>query len=202
MSMKALVPLLSFVAVGCDRGELTLLPAHRASVAFDATVAPDQLAPSPRVDAGRQGPFGGNMQFECTLDDQCGGRRYSHCDVRIGRCVECLAQNHCPWPTVCDPFTERCALPCQSNSDCSMTAQTRCDPNRLVCVGCTSDDQCVAPTRFCEPWSGQCVECLGDNQCDPPWRFCSPNRNECVECQSDEHCPPGEFCGGGRCMVR
>jgi hypothetical protein len=103
---------------------------------------------------------------------------------------------------VCDLFTEHCAIPCQSDGDCSMTAQTRCDPNRNVCVGCTSNAQCVDLTRLCEPLSGQCVECLDDNQCDPPWPFCSPYRNECVECRGDEHCAPGEACADGRCFAR
>lgn len=204
MSTKALVPLLWLVAAGCDRGELVLLPAHRAATfGFDATApAPDHSSPDQSVprDAGRT-PFGSPMQFGCNADDQCGGRR-PYCDLRFHRCVECVDQVGCQWPTVCDLYTERCALPCQSNADCSMTAQTRCDPNRFVCVGCTSDQQCVDPTRFCEPFSGQCVECLNDDQCDPPWRFCSPNRNECVECQGDQHCPPGEVCAEGRCFAR
>jgi hypothetical protein len=204
VSTRALIPLLWFVAAGCDRGQLVLLPAQRAvTVGFDAAPpAPDQSAASPpRIDAGRP-PFGGPAPFECNADDQCGGRR-PFCELRFHRCVECVDQYGCQWPTVCDLFTERCALPCQANSDCSMTAQTRCDPNRHVCVGCTSNTQCVDPTRFCEPMSGQCVECLDDNDCAPPWRFCTLNRNECVECQNDQQCPPGEACGGGgRCFAR
>jgi hypothetical protein len=205
VSTRALVPLLWFVAAGCDRGELVLLPVHGgAAVELDAATAPDHSGPEqPQSDSGPPSPPTGGTQFECSHNDQCGGRR-PYCDTRIRRCVECLpGPNQCPWPTVCEPFAERCALPCQSDTDCSMTAQTRCDPNRHVCVGCTNDDQCAATGRFCELWSGQCVECLDDNQCDPPWRFCSPNRNECVECRSDDHCPPGEACGnGGRCFVR
>jgi hypothetical protein len=199
VSKKAFVPLLWVAAVGCDRGELVLLPVNgSAAVGFDAArAAPDQMAPQRQSDSGQPGPFVGPTQFECSTDDHCGGRR-PYCDPRTRRCVECTGPNQCPWPLVCDLFTERCALPCQSNYECSMTAQTRCDPNRHVCVGCTSNDQCFSPAGFCEPSSGQCVECLQDNHCQAPW-FCLENRNECVECVGDQNCPPGEFCNDGRC---
>lgn len=182
-------------APACDRAELDLLPAHARATVLDAAV-PDHGAPAPRIDGGRQVP----NPFVCTTDQQCGGRRFSHCDTRSGRCVECTTQSHCGPSTVCDLVAERCATPCQTSNDCSATAQTRCDPNRHVCVGCTSNDQCVAPTRFCDPTYGQCVECLDNYQCDG-W-FCSPFRNECVECLDNQHCPPGEVCGSGRCVTR
>src|ERR1051325_1594901 len=148
-----------FLAAACARAELDLLPAHAgANAVLDAGTS-DHSAPAPRGDAGRQYSSNGGTQFVCTADQQCGGRR-AHCDTHTGRCVECTMQAHCPLPTVCDLVTERCEIPCQIDADCSTTAQTRCDPNRHVCVGCTSSDQCVAPTRFCEPTFGQCVECL------------------------------------------
>jgi hypothetical protein len=189
---------LLLAAAACDRAELDLLPAHAAANAFDAALV-DHAAPAPRTDGGHSFPSGG-AQFVCTSDDQCGGRRFRRCDIRSGRCVECTMQSDCAPPTVCDVFTERCAIPCQTGDDCLTTAQTRCDPNRHVCVGCTSSDQCVSPTRFCEPTYGQCVECLDSRQCEP-W-FCSPFRNECVECLDNQHCPPGEACVGGQCTTR
>lgn len=190
-------------AVACERGELDVLPARAGANAGPdgATALPDQSVPPVRNDAASPPPFNGGTSFECNSNEQCGGRR-RRCDARIHRCVECLNTYDCQWPAVCDLFTERCALPCQTHADCSMTAQTRCDPNRFICVGCLNDDQCVSPTEFCERASGQCVECLRDDQCAPPWRFCSPSRNECVECRYDDDCGSGEVCGGGRCLIR
>jgi hypothetical protein len=194
---------------GCERGRLMLLPAQGAAAATTdaggtAPVSADAESHEPRAfdagsrtDAGRRLPFGGTT-FECSSMSQCGGRR-PYCDTRTRRCVECVQRFDCPSPTVCDTTAERCALPCQGDNDCSMTAQTRCDPNRHVCVECLSDQQCVAPLLYCEPTTGQCVECLGDNQCPPPWRFCSLYRNECVECRVDQDCSPGQSCGAGRC---
>lgn len=194
-------------AVGCDRGELDLLPPSGAALKGDGadlrsrTDAGHHADSGSRVDAGRRNQFlGGGTVYECNSDLQCGARR-SRCDQRTHRCVECLQTYECQPPTVCDTFTERCALPCQTSNDCSMSAQTRCDPNRHVCVGCTSDQQCVVPAPYCSPF-GQCVECRDNNDCPSPFRFCTTNRNECVECLGDQDCASDQFCGAGRCVMR
>lgn len=61
-----------------------------------------------------------------------------------------------------------------------------CDLDRLECVACLSDGDCVAPTPRCDPAGRTCVRCLEAADCDGA--VCLFPAHECVECRDDRDC--------------
>ncbi|GAB4297851.1 MAG: hypothetical protein Kow0090_13170 [Myxococcota bacterium] len=56
------------------------------------------------------------------------------------------------------------------------------------CTGCVTDNDCIAPTPFCEPIGKTCVECTKSGDCPPHLKYCDTYTGSCKECSTDSHC--------------
>jgi hypothetical protein len=147
------------------------------------------------VDADRVGagvcPTGErcNPTFEvcvaCVEDTDCSGALPA-CDVKQGRCVECVGLDTCPaLRPVCDS-TQHC-VECVGDVDCAAAGEV-CLLDLARCVQCRDDSDCRARVGdddddgLCLPGELRCVECIDDGDCasDPEKPFCS-TRFECED---------------------
>ncbi len=152
------------------------------------------------------GPNGG----PCSSDAQCSAPT-PYCGP--GVCVQCLSDPNCAnnqnGNTICNPNTHTC-VECATNAQCGggqpycsptgrcvqCLANTNCGANQACnaatheCVPtCTSDQQCAAPTPYCNTSFGYCVQCLGNANCTDPQRpLCDTTTGLCVECASNADC--------------
>lgn len=105
----------------------------------------------------------------------------------------CIALG-CPAGAYCDVGADRCAVGCQTDTNCS--ARQICLANQCV-TGCRSSEACagdeVCEALVCRP------ACRSDDDCPLETR-CEPSTRRCVEgCSADTRCPDGEVCDAGGC---
>jgi hypothetical protein len=88
---------------------------------------------------------------------------------------------------------------CETDYECPPSTPA-CDPEALVCVGCTSSQDCVLGfglAGYCD--EGSCRGCLVDSECFVGW---SCQNQVCVApCERDRDCAPGWFCQGNVCAL-
>ncbi len=136
---------------------------------------------------------------------ECGGTT-PYCDVERGRCVECLANEHCD--------DEHCqagiCVECRNSEDCTDAEASLCSGG--VCYPCRDHDHCrhIEGRNAChsedEGYLGnRCVECTSDNVdacgdkvCDEAANSCSDepagSADQCDACLSNAHCREGQIC--------
>lgn len=145
----------------------------------------------------------GSGSAACSIDGDC-GQRGLVCNNEQA-CVElpCQTRQDCGQNRTC--FEGSCtARECTSDGDCA---------SGLSCVGllcldpgtasCTTDTDCAAFNRVCNPITGQCVEpsgCTTDTDC-PSGQSCNPLTGQCIAgCIQDGDCPADKYCAaGGSC---
>ncbi len=175
------VGLLVIALAGCEPQTIRLLPERDAG-------------------AGSAAAKGQSAGTSCTETSAECGRYLSHCDVSVGRCVQCLSPSHCDGPETCDPATQRCLVPCSRDDDCgsSQSPSTHCSPARGFCVECDDDTSCTGRhARYCDRAAGECVECLSDANCTGDLRFCDPDLHYCKACPHGDNCPDAASCSNG-----
>ena len=141
-------------------------------------------------------PGGGGNQEPCLAGDQCvdGGlncpptvascKRCTSkndcdsdapfCDVKDGRCAECLHNDDCPAGDICHLLTLRCMHSCNVSSDCVFERdKPLCDPFH-ACVSCIVDTDCHEitghPKDVCT--FGTCVDCYDNSGCPSQRPYC------------------------------
>jgi Cys-rich repeat protein len=128
----------------------------------------------------------------CRSDADCTGSEATRCEPVLLVCVECIANADCAsrnTTSVCNRVTNRCASPCQADTNCA--SPDVCDIGQGTCVECLDDSQCAESRnekRCVEETCVQCAsaqDCPSDTQC---WQ------NACVACVTSADCPEGGTC--------
>jgi hypothetical protein len=136
---------------------------------------------------------------------------------------QCLVNDECTAPEVCDPGTNLCVTPTPTStptltptptetrtatdtptptptatSTRTPTRTPTLTPTRTPRPTCNDDHDCL-PGSSCK--QGECVaeECTEDEQC-PPESHCVDNECRPFECSTSEDCLPGSECEDGYCM--
>jgi hypothetical protein len=110
----------------------------------------------------------------CSSDPECaimGDGGTPACDMSDGgaRCVECLADTHCPAAKpVCDMVNQKC-VECTglSSNDCKGKSVSVCDKDTKTCVECLDDTKCTASATkpICDMKTFSCRPCALDSEC-------------------------------------
>ena len=87
----------------------------------------------------------------CTQASECTTPEAPVCDD--GVCMACETDAHCSAPLLCDLRIRRCVR-CIASSDCSAPTPV-CDLRTGTCVGCDDSAECAA-TQVCEPVQRVC----------------------------------------------
>lgn len=111
----------------------------------------------------------------CATSKDCTEGDSPLCDLSSGRCIQCRpGTEDCEPFGVCNPFTRRCAAPCEAKSDCEFNHDyPLCDTAVGACVSCTMSSHCgEGSRRTC--YLGLCVECDGTkaSQCPTDKPYC------------------------------
>lgn len=111
----------------------------------------------------------------CEASKDCTEGDSPFCDLSSGRCIQCRpGTEDCEPFGVCNPFTRRCAAPCQAKGDCEFDHDyPLCDTAVGACVSCTMNSHCgEGSRRTC--YLGLCVECDGSkaSQCPLEKPYC------------------------------
>lgn len=144
---------------------------------------------------------------ECRRNTDCriGFGFLSTCDTSTSECVECLDDTDCPQGVGarCNTSLRRCTVECASDTDCPRVSDLqqlssippprvvalingfdRCDPQRMFCIACRGDVDCVLHqprradvTLTC--WEGACIECRTDKDCRAGHK-CEPHIGQCL----------------------
>ncbi len=140
---------------------------------------------------------------ECTADATCQAPR-ARCDTPRGRCVECLASSDCDAGSVCDADkTGRCVATCVGDAGCALG---RCQQLAIgrVCNACYNEDVCerMPVVRKCDDAVGLCVRCSENAHCAAPTPNCDRRTGTCVECIDSRDCSGGTYCAWGSCRAQ
>ena len=135
------------------------------------------------------------------------------CDLKTGRCRECLAHSECdPSKPFCDLLTFTCRqcltddecpsnLPycispagfcagCKSQAHCTNITEPICDSVTYSCRKCSNDNECPLGSNVCDPVLGACRKCLTYSHCtDPQKPICDQKNFFCKPCIDDSECP-------------
>jgi len=99
----------------------------------------------------------------------------SHCDVNLGRCVQCRRNEDCDIGEACNTLAHTCARQCSPSNvnDClGNTIEPFCHPTLNVCVGCNSNSDCALNMLGDRCFYTTCVQCFDSSQCE--------SQEECV----------------------
>lgn len=139
-------------------------------------------SPTPRCKTAVQ------LCVECLDFTDCTGVK-TQCDTTTNKCVECVSDAQCSGTK---PFCEAgSCVPC--NGDLGSGATHACKTSALPvcspagnCVQCSpTNNNCVAPTSACDPFTGTCVECTSNAQCSGSKPICDQTVGKCVPCGGD-----------------
>jgi hypothetical protein len=116
---------------------------------------------------------------------------------RTDACRSCVADSDAcvvagvQW--LCHPVTGECALPCEPMSDSSQCLREQtCHPDLLLCVDCIVNDECGGAA--CDTERNVCVECTSEAQCSAPTPACDTVAQRCITCLEPRHCGAGLVC--------
>jgi hypothetical protein len=131
------------------------------------------LAGDQCVDGGLNCPPTVASCKRCTSNNEC-DHDAPYCDVKDGRCAECLHDDNCPAGDICHPLTLRCMHSCNVSPDCVFERdKPLCDPFH-ACVSCNDATDCQQITgrssNVCV--FGSCADCYDDTQCPAQRHFC------------------------------
>ena len=90
----------------------------------------------------------------CVDDSHC-TQPYLHRCSPFRQCVECVLSAHCSAGQQCQG--NRCIYPCADSTDCPMVLP-KCNPIRLICVSCLTNNDCMAAGTVCDVTTGHCTE--------------------------------------------
>lgn len=130
-----------------------------------ASNEPEPAEPAASV----QPPCAGPACDACLTQEKCAGTAEPLCHPLTGECV-----------TGCDPRAGDEAGNCANGLHCNATFS--------VCVACTTNAQCAAPTAACDEPRGTCVACIDASTCAAGAPVCDTRAFECVECVVDGDC--------------
>lgn len=164
-------------ALACEPQELRLFETlAQPSPAFDAG-ADDEVPEA----GGPSEPSAPPEQPDC-LTPACDQCRSRGCEFQ-----------GTPW--LCHPSSGGCSPPCDRTSDDpACPSGLECHPDYGLCVECTGDEGCSAPTPACDLAQSRCVECTGDDDCGGARPACDTQAQRCVPCTEDRHCTAGLVC--------
>jgi hypothetical protein len=143
---------------------------------------------------GSAGSSSGAHGAECASSTDCTAPGRLHCDIALGRCVECDADADCGSGLGCNRASHVCIAMCFDTDDCPWTGQ-ECE--RGACTRCDEDRECAAETPatpHCMPGGARCVECVADADCASATPHCDPVSYECVACRDSRDCAPETAC--------
>lgn len=129
---------------------------------------------------------------ECLDDQDCSNDDATRCDGALFRCVSCIADGDCVDGSRCDAVERRCAPSCATGQDC---VDAHACKNGL-CVACDRDIECResdASAPVCSASGLDCVSCREDAQC-PQFEFCDVLSGSCVSCLSSADCNDETVC--------
>lgn len=117
-----------------------------------------------------------NPDFCCVTAETCAaaglGDERRSCEIgqacKSYGCVaaECSSAADCAAPAAPTCLHGLCVAGCAIDDDCAGVAGTpRCDPAGATCVGCLSNDQCLAEQPICDSDARSCRGCSADDQC-------------------------------------
>lgn len=80
--------------------------------------------------------------------------------------AECKSAADCTSPEAPACLHGLCVAGCAVDDDCAGVAgQPRCDASEATCVGCLSNDQCLADQPICDADARSCRGCTADDEC-------------------------------------
>jgi Cys-rich repeat protein len=114
------------------------------------------------------------------------------CDRVASTCVQCVENDDCNAPLVCNTDVNRCELQCVRHTDCPGGALCLAGE----CAACENDNQCadMAGRPYCHEESG-CVACLNNGHC-AAGQVCDPIRKTCTAAGRFGVCQPDASLGG------
>jgi len=136
-----------------------LVDAMQPAAASDAGSVRDaaMVPPALEADANINAVTPRDAGMACATNDQCIDTDEPLCNVREGRCVECLDDSDCDPSELCEDDGECSArpIPCTSPLQCVGSGDPVCHPMLQVCVECAADSDCP-----------RSESCQTDNECD------------------------------------
>jgi outer membrane protein OmpA-like peptidoglycan-associated protein len=115
--------------------------------------------------------------------------------------MDCAGTNYCG-----DGLCQPCNVPDHCGPTCRQcpTDARLCHNDK--CVQCTSDAMCPPGTSCVDGRCGPPTSCTSDNDCKAQGKICDPDERICkippMACTGDAQCPAGQICESGFCRVK
>ena len=115
--------------------------------------------------------------------------------------MDCTGANYCG-----DGLCQPCNVPDHCGPTCRQCPTDARSCQNDNCVQCTSDAMCPPGTSCVDGRCGPPTSCTSDNDCKAQGKICDPDERICkippMACAGDAQCPAGQICESGFCRVK